>query len=462
VFDSIVRGGSVVTPEGVEIADIGIRDGAIEEIGTDLSSAKSEVDARGLVVLPGLIDVHVHFNEPGRTDWEGAASGSRALAAGGGTLFFDMPLNSTPCLVNGREFDRKRAALEQASIADFGLWGGLVPGNLGEMAELAARGVVGFKAFLCDSGLPEFQRADDLTLYEGMREAARLGLPVAVHAESQELTSRLTQRMLAQGRTGTRDFLASRPVAAELAAIALATLFAAETGAKLHIVHVSSGRGVALAAAARAAGADVTIETCPHYLYFTGDDLERIGALAKCAPPLRDAPEQQRLWDQLLHGAVDMVASDHSPAPPEMKSGAFFEAWGGIAGVQSTLAVLVDAGYHRRGLRLEDIARLIADAPARRFQIARKGRLAPGADADLTVVDLDSADVVSKDAMEPRALTAGDLLQRHPISPYLGTRLRGVVRRTIRRGETIFAEGSITAQTNGRFVRPAKPESTLG
>jgi allantoinase len=445
VFDSIIRGGSIVTPEGVRIADIGIRDGAIEAIGPDLSGAKSEVDAAGLFVFPGLIDVHVHFNEPGRTEWEGAASGSRALAAGGGVLFFDMPLNSTPCLVNAREFDRKRAALENASIADFGLWGGLVPGSINQMAELAARGVIGFKAFLCDSGLPEFPRADDLTLYEGMREAARLDLPVAVHAESQQLIKRLTQRMLSQGRDTIRDFLESRPVIAELEAISRVALFAQETGAKLHIVHVSTGRGVAVAAAARTRGANITIETCPHYLYFTGEDLERIGATAKCAPPLRDAAEQQRLWDQLLRGTVDIVASDHSPAPEELKSGPFFQVWGGIAGVQSTFAVLLEAGHYRRGLPLEHIACLIADAPARRFRIANKGRIAPGADADLTLIDL----------AEPRILSEADLFQRHAITPYLNETFRGVVHRTIRRGETIFADGAITAETNGLLIRPA-------
>src|SRR3984957_9955245 len=216
--DLVVRG---------DLEDIAIEDGKIVAIGPELSlRAAEELDARGLHVFPGLIDVHLHFNEPGRTDWEGAATGSRALAAGGGTLFFDMPLNSSPCTVNADAFDRKRAALEASSIADFGLWGGLIPGNVGEMAELADRGVVGFKAFMCDSGLPEFPRADDLTLFEGMREAARLGLPVAVHAESNELVQSLTDRALEAGRTGVRDFLDSRPVMAEVDAIQRAALLA--------------------------------------------------------------------------------------------------------------------------------------------------------------------------------------------------------------------------------------------
>jgi len=215
--DAVVRGGTLVT-EGLPQADIAIEDGRIADIGPDLPGAPEEIDGRGLHVFPGLIDVHVHFNEPGRTEWEGAATGSRALAAGGGTLFFDMPLNSTPCTVSAAAIDRKLAALAESSITDFALWGGLIPGAIPRMAEMAEQGVVGFKAFMCNSGLPEFPRADDLTLFEGLREAARLGLPVAVHAESQELTAGLAQRVTG---SNVRDFLASRPVVAELEAIGL-------------------------------------------------------------------------------------------------------------------------------------------------------------------------------------------------------------------------------------------------
>jgi allantoinase len=433
--DLVVRG---------DAADIAIEDGKIVAIGLELPGAAEEIDARGLHVFPGLIDVHLHFNEPGRTEWEGAATGSRALAAGGGTLFFDMPLNSSPCTINADAFDRKHAALAKSSITDFALWGGLIPGNVPEMAELADRGVVGFKAFLCDSGLPEFPRADDLTLFDGLREAARLGLPVAVHAESQELTQRLAQRIPPQERGSVRSFLASRPVIAELEAIQRATLLAREAGAKLHIVHVSSGRGVALAAEARAHGTDVSIETCPHYLFFTEDDVERLGSIAKCAPPLRNAVEQDALWMQLLAGNVDIVASDHSPAPPEMKSGDFGQAWGGIAGVQSTLSVLLDRGHHCRQLTLERISSLVATEPARRFRIPAKGAIAVGVDADLALVD-----VFRSAQLQPK-----HLMQRHPLSPYAGSSFRGCVVRTIRRGETIFASGEIVASAAGRFVRP--------
>ncbi len=436
--DLVIRGGTVVLPGGSARADVAIDDGRITEIGPELAGASRQIDARGLFVLPGLIDVHVHFNEPGRTHWEGAATGSRALAAGGGTVFFDMPLNSTPCSVNAREVDRKREALERASIVDFGLWGGLVPGAVGAMAEMAERGVVGFKAFMCDSGLPEFPRADDQTLRDGMAEAARLHLPVAVHAESHEMVR------LKANLTNVRDFLESRPVAAETEAIGRALELAGETGASLHIVHVSTGRGVSLAAEARARGVDASIETCPHYLWFTEVDVERLGTIAKCAPPLRAAGHHRALWGALVAGQVDLVASDHSPAEPSMKAGDFLSAWGGIAGVQSTLPVLLDRGYHERGLPLERIAELIAASPARRFRIARKGTIEAGNDADLVLIDAAGSFTLEKHHLQ----------QRHKTSPYVGATFRGAVRATLRRGETIFMDGQVTAQTGGRFVRP--------
>ena len=310
------------------------------------------------------------------------------------------------------------------------------------MAEMAARGVVGFKAFMCNSGPPEFPRVDDVTLLDGLREAARLRLPVAVHAESEELTRGLSERVTS--RT-VRAFLDSRPVVAELEAIQRALLLAKETGASLHIVHVSCGRGVALAAEARARGTDVSIETCPHYLFFTEEDVERCGAIAKCAPPLRAASDQQELWDELVHGRVHIVASDHSPAPPSMKSGDFIAAWGGISGVQSTLAVLLEAGHHERALPLERISALVAEEPARRFRMHHKGSLEPGMDADLVLVDLNRR----------ATLAVSDLHQRHALTPYLGHSFRGAVRRTIRRGVTIFNDGRITATSGGRLIRPS-------
>jgi allantoinase len=441
VADTIVRGGTLVRPDGRVKADIRVSEGRIVEIGAELKGKALEIDATGLHIFPGLIDAHVHFNEPGRTAWEGAESGSHALAAGGGTLCFDMPLNSTPCTITADAVDAKRAALEAACITDFALWGGLVPGAVDQMAAMADRGVIGFKAFMCDSGLPEFPFADDTTLRDGMREAARLGLPVAVHAESEEITRTLAS---AAGTTAT-DFLASRPVQAELEAIARAVDLAGETGAKLHIVHVSTGGGVAKAAEGRARGVDVSVETCPHYLFFTEDDLDTIGVAVKCAPPLRHPDEHAMLWGEVLDGRVDLIASDHSPSDPSLKvAGDFRASWGGVAGVQSTLAVLLERGLDGRRLRFEHISALIAANPAARFRVPSKGSLLVGQDADLLLLD----------PSRSYTLDAAKLLQRHKMSPYVGFEFTGVVVRTMRRGDTICLDGRIVAETKGQFVRP--------
>lgn len=442
MLDLIVRGGNLVTPEGVWKADMGVLGGQIVQIDPEIiEPARQEVQATGLHVFPGVVDVHVHFNEPGQAHWEGIETGSAALAAGGGTLFFDMPLNSLPCTLDAPAFDQKLAAMRASSHTDFALWGGLTPKNLAHLPELAERGVIGFKAFLCNSGLPEFPACDDATLYEGMLLAAQLGLPVAVHAESEALTAHLAKKMRARG-SSWREYVASRPVFTELEAIGRALLLAQETGCKLHIVHISSGAGVALAAEAKARGVDVSLETCPHYLTFTEEDLERLGAVGKCAPPLRSRSEQNGLWSLVRRGAVDIIGSDHSPSPPELKHGAdFFALWGGIAGVQSTLQVLLTEGWQRRGLALERIAVLLAQNPALRFGLSQKGKLAAGYEADFALVNL----------AHSRTLTPQDLYYRHPLSPYLGYQLQGLVVSTWLRGEPIFVEGRIKKPSEVRL-----------
>ena len=420
--------------------DIGIAQGRIVELGPDIrGETTEEIDATGLTVFPGAIDAHVHFNEPGRTDWEGWATGSRACAAGGTTTVFEMPLNSHPPTIDGPAFDAKRAAAEESSFVDFGLWGGLVPGNVQHLKTLRDRGVVGLKAFMCNSGIDDFPHVDADTLREGMRAAAELGLMVAVHAESQEVTQRLTKQKLAAGKTAIRDFLESRPVEAELDAILQAIEIASETGCRLHVVHVSCGRGVELVANARASGVDVTCETCPHYLVLTEDDMEKIGAAAKCAPPLRSSADQSELRDALAR--ITTIGSDHSPSPPEMKrSENFFEVWGGISGCQFLLPLLVD-----QRLATETINAFTSTNVAERFGIADKGGIAIGKDADLTLIDLDTRDQVTTDSLQ----------YRHKQGPYIGRRLPRVVR-TILRGQTIAADGKFVGQPIGRFVRPAQ------
>jgi allantoinase len=421
-YDVLIRGGE---------HDVAIADGAIVTIGAELEGGAREViDARGLEMLPGVIDAHVHFNEPGRTGWEGWATGSRALAAGGATACVEMPLNAHPPTVDGAAFDAKAAAAHTSSLVDFALWGGLVPGDLDRLDELAARGVVGFKAFMCDSGIADFPAVDDDALGAGMARAAALGLPVAVHAER-------PSALRPPAGTGWRDFVASRPVAAELEAIERALELAEATGCALHVVHVSTARGVALVAEARERGVDATCETCPHYLTLTADDLETLGTRAKCAPPLRPAAERDALWEEL--GRVAFVASDHSPCPPDMKAGDFTAAWGGIAGCQTLLPLLLDAGR----LPLDTIRALTSENVAARLRLP-KGRLEPGADGDLVLVDLG-------------ARHAPELHDRHRLSPFAGRALRGRVVRTLVRGTTVFRDSGIVARPPlGRLLTPTK------
>jgi allantoinase len=421
-FDLLVRGRE---------RDLGISGGTFRAIGPNLSGhAREEIDATKMSIFPGVIDAHVHFNEPGRTDWEGFETGSRAAAAGGTTTIFDMPLNSHPPTIDGASFDAKRAAAEKSSLVDFGLWGGLVPENLDQLEALRDRGVVGLKAFMCSSGIDDFQHVDLATLREGMRIAASLNLLVAVHAESPELIQS------GAGKMSVRDFLESRPVEAELDAIRHALDLAQETKCRLHLVHVSCGRGVALVAEARAKGLDVSCETCPHYLLLTDDDMEKLGAVAKCAPPLRSSDDQRELWNRIVD--LTTIGSDHSPSPPEMKQRKnFFEVWGGISGVQHLLPPLVEKIPH------EQLAGLTSENVGQRFGVAEKGGIAVGKDADLSIVDLAHVDLV----------TAESLHYRHKQSPYLGRKLPRVVR-TILRGQTIYRDGKLATQPIGRFVRP--------
>jgi allantoinase len=429
-------------PGGAEPVDIAIADGVIAAIGPSLPTTAGErIGAAGRLVLPGGVDPHVHFNEPGpRTASEGFASGSASLAAGGVTTTLEMPLTASPATTSVEAFDAKLAAVAPISRVDFGLWGGIVPGNLEQLEPLAARGVVAFKAFMSETGVADFRAADDLTLYEGMSRVAPLGLPVAVHAENDTITRELAARALAAGRRSVRDYLDSRPAIAETEAIARAIELASVTGCPLHIVHVSTGRGAALVAEAAARGVDVTCEVTAHHLVLTEEDAERLGSVAKCAPPLRPAAETDALWEALGDGRVSFVVSDHSPASPEDRAGDPFSAWGGIAGCQSTLELLLTEDR----LSLPELARAFATAAARRFRLAGKGALEVGGDGDVVLVGLD----------DPRVLEAAELRYRHRLSPYLGRTLTARVTATILRGQTIYRDGRLVGDPRGRLVTP--------
>lgn len=435
----IIRGGTVVTARGVERADIAIAGEQITAVGPNLADEGEEIDASGLHVFPGGIDSHVHFNEPGRTEWEDIAHGSAALAAGGYTSFIDMPLNNLPVTTDVAAFDLKLEAMKRSSKVDFGLWGGLVPGNLDQLEPLVRRGVMGFKAFMCPSGIGEFPASDMRTLQRAMKPIAALDSILLVHAED-------PTRLLEPKGTAALDFIRSRPEGAELMGVLAAVTVAAGTGCRVHIVHMSTGDGAILVQKARLDGIDVTCETCPHYLLYTEDDLEELGGLGKCAPPFRTAQDRDALWAGLAVGTLPMVVSDHSPSNLELKRGDdFAKIWGGISGCQSTRQLLL-AHAADRGLNLSSVAAVTATNLARRFGLANKGDVAPGFDADLWLVDLSYEGVIRKD----------DLLYRNPFSAHEGQRIRGRTVRTLVRSHTVFADGKPTLNPIGRFVRPSR------
>jgi allantoinase len=426
----IIRAGTVVTARGAERADVAIAGEKIVAVGRNLAEDSEEIDASGLHLFPGGIDSHVHFNEPGRTDWEDIAHGSAALAAGGYTSFIDMPLNNLPVTATVEAFDAKLEAMKRSSTVDFGLWGGLVAGSLDQLQPLVLRGVMGFKAFMCPSGIDEFPASDLTTLREGMKRIAAVGSILLVHAED-------PARLLEPRGTGALDFIRSRPPEAEWSAINQAIDLAATTGCRLHVVHVSTARGMNLILEAQGKGVDVSGETCPHYLLYVEDDLERIGGTAKCAPPFRTDADRQALW------TAPMIVSDHSPATPDLKRGDdFVKVWGGISGCQSTRQLLLASD------RLEpaQVAAATATSIAHRFGLEGKGDIAAGDDADLWLVDLGWRGTVN----------AADLHYVNAFSAHDGQPIRGRTVRTLVRGHSVFAAGKPSTAPIGRLLRPSR------
>ena len=434
----------VVTPEGVRPAAIEVRDGTITAVHPyDVRPAGSAVRDVGLgVILPGLVDSHVHVNEPGRTEWEGFATATRAATAGGVTTLADMPLNSIPATVDVRALEAKRAAARGKCAVDVGFLGGVIPGNAGALAALHEAGVLGFKCFLVPSGVDEFPGCDAADLDQALAALAPLGAVLMAHCESPAVLARVP----APERTSSyEDYARSRPGTAETEAVALLLSLAEKHRARVHVVHVSSGATIPLLAAARARGVQVTAETCPHYLHFSSDDVPDGATEYKCAPPFRSAADRDALWQALLDGTLDAVVSDHSPCPPGMKAreaGDFMAAWGGIASLQLGLSV-VWTGMRARGIALERLAAWMSVAPARLLGLSRrKGAIAPGHDADLVVLH----------PGEEFRVRADDLFHRHPLTPYIGARLAGTVHSTWVRGECVFVGDRSVLGMNGRLI----------
>ena len=402
------------------------------------------VDLGGRALLPGLVDTHVHINEPGRAEWEGFASATRAAASGGVTTLVDMPLNSIPPTTSVGAFGRKLEAAAGRCRVHVGFWGGLVPSSAPELAHLASVGVFGFKCFLADSGVPEFARVEEKELERAMEEIARLDALLIVHAEWPDA---IAASWL--GPPGAyAGYLGSRPRESENEAVRRIVRLSRSTGARVHILHLSSAEALAPIGQARSEGLPVTAETCPHYLALTAEEIPDGGTEFKCAPPIRERENRERLWVGLGSGVVDMVVSDHSPSPPELKhrdTGSFSRAWGGISSLGLALSV-VWTEARPRGHSLADLARWMSSAPARLARLENwKGSIAPGQDADLVVFDPEAEWIV-----EPH-----DLRHRHKLSPYLGRRLMGAVEATYVKGEKIWEKGQDIGSPAGELMLSA-------
>ena len=444
---SIVRSRRVVTPEGVRPAAVHIRDGIIRRVADwdDVPRDTPVEDVGELVVMPGLVDTHVHVNEPGRTEWEGFVTATRAAAAGGVTTLLDMPLNSVPATTSVEGLAAKRAATLGKCAVDVGFIGGVVPGNAHQLAPLRAAGVLAFKCFLVDSGVPEFPGVHENDLREAFPLLAGLGVPLMVHAEH---PAHIVTPP-AGGSTEYTSYLASRPASSERAAIEMLGRLMEWCRVPVHIVHLSSAEGVAAVRNARARGLPITAETCPHYLSFSAEEIPAGATEFKCAPPIRATAHREALWLALLRGDVDMVVSDHSPVPPAMKGagGDFFAAWGGIASLQLGLAAMWTAAAER-GVGLAELARWMCVGPATLVGLQRrKGHIASGRDADLVVWDPGAGFDV-----EPVKLQ-----HRHPLTPYAGRRLRGVVRATYLRGRLVYHDGDFAPPRGELLTAPETP-----
>jgi len=436
-LDVVIRAPRVISGDGEAPRSIGIRDGrivAVAPVDAKLSASREVEFNAGDVVLPGIVDTHVHICEPGNADWEGFSTATKAAAAGGITTLVDMPIDSVPATVTVDGLEAKRASARDQCHVDVGFWGGAIPGNLPDMRPLRETGVLGFKCFLVDPGVPDFPPLDAREMEEVLAVTRDLNAPLLVHAESADVAAGMSP--VNSRKYG--DYLESRPKEMENLAVAQVIEAARRTGGRAHVVHLSSSDAVAMIASARREGVRVTAETCPHYLTLTAEEIPDGATAFKCSPPIREASNRDSLWGGLEQGVIDFIVSDHSPctvAMKELASGNFGAAWGGISSVQLSLSIIW-TGARRRRYSLATVAAWMSEGPARLAGLRRKGKIAPGFDADFCVLAPDESFVVDP----------ARLYHRNPLTPYAGRRLMGVVRETWLRGEPIdlrFARGQL-------------------
>jgi allantoinase len=448
VSNLIIRGKRVVLPEGVMAASLRVQNGRITEITSyDAATSGSEVvDADDSVVMPGLVDTHVHVNEPGRTEWEGFNTATRAAAAGGTTTLIDMPLNSIPPTTSVAGLAKKLAAAKNNCYVDVGFWGGVVPGNIGELEGMLTAGVVGFKCFLVPSGVDEFPHVIENDLRKAMPVLSRLATLLIVHAELPGPITEATAFGDTRGSTTKYEtFLCSRPAAAENEAIAMMISLAREYNTAVHIVHLSSADALPMLRAAQQSGVRISAETCPHYLHFAAEDIPSGATEFKCCPPIRERSNRERLWKAVFDGTIKPIVSDHSPCPGSLKlmgEGDFLGAWGGIASLQLRLPVIWSEAKRRAG-SLNDLTKWLCYEPAKLVGLEnRKGVLAAGYDADVIIWDPEKEFRVS----------ASMLHHRHKTTPYNGEMLTGTVQKTFLRGRKIYDDGEFSVEATGEFL----------
>ncbi|WP_412518434.1 allantoinase AllB [Staphylococcus simulans] len=451
-YDLLIKNGRVILDEGEQEVEVAVKDGKIAAIGHDLGEAEKEIDAKGQIVAPGMVDAHVHITEPGggyRDGWEGYETGLKGAAKGGVTSIVEMPLNQVPATTDRASIQEKFDAGKGKLSADVASYGGLVPYNLdGGIQELDEEGVVAYKAFLATCGdrsiEGDFENVDDYSLYEGMKQIAKTGKILSVHAENADITDRLGEIAYKNGETSLAAYVDSRPVFTEVEPIRKLILFAKETGCRLHIVHVACEEGVDEIVKAQQEGVDVTCETCTHYLYFYKEELDDIGPVVKCSPPIREESRLPGMWERVINGDINFVTSDHSPSTPDLKdTDNAFEAWGGIAGIQNNVDVLFDEGVQKRNLSLKRFAEIIATEPAKRFGLENKGSISVGKDADFVFIKPESS----------YTLQAEDLEYRNKLSPYVGRTINAQVAKTILRGEETYSlEDGVSNDFRGEFI----------